>query len=493
MDCLGTYFAHAQSCDVTRVQSATHWTALLQASFKKTPPWSHLPAPSKPPSALGLQAPLKPPWSPFQAPFKPLRSPLQRWRLQASFKPPWGPLQTPSKPPLALKAWSPFQAPFKPLRSPLQRWRLQASFKPPWSPVEAPSLEAPLKPPWSPLQAPLKPSEGKAPFDLQTFVPPPPSPPDPSSPLEGGTSEPAPAQLRPVIPSQPHLSSVLTASQLFNFNLPLIFPENEDIIMDNARQAAAAGFVRSESIPLLALTDESYYHRKLHWTLRFPVPPPDTFGSARRFSSTVTFRQGPHSAEALEGALRLAAPFSYNNDATHVLFNSPFLRLPDLSVLRPPRIGSLEDPSPPEHAVREWLNNRAPRLIPTRYRQYHPVPLGLVDFFNSNIHLVQVATLIETHQCNDEDATAEARKHKRDHVPHAFLRVTPTGTVMPGSRLPDLPSASPTPETLPHTALAPPFRTCPQTRSTSRAILAFLAICVHPSPTPPSFLPQFWL
>ena len=92
----------------------------------------------------------------------------------------------------------------------------------------------------------------------------------------------------------------------------------------------------------------------------------------------------------------------------------------------------------------------------TRYRQYHPVPLGLVDFFNSNIHLVQVATLIETHQCNYEDATAEARKHKRDNVPHAFLRVTPTGTVMPGSRLPDLPSASPTPETLPPTALAPP-------------------------------------
>ena len=73
--------------------------------------------------------------------------------------------------------------------------------------------------------------------------------------------------------------------------------------MDNARQAAAAGFIRSESIPLLALTDESFYHGKLSWTLRFPVPPPDTSGSARRFSSTVTFQQGPHSAEALDGAL----------------------------------------------------------------------------------------------------------------------------------------------------------------------------------------------
>ena len=107
-----------------------------------------------------------------------------------------------------------------------------------------------------------------------------------------------PPQLRPVIPSQPHSSSVLTASRPFHLDLPLIFPEQEDIIMDNARQAAAAGFIRPESIPLLALTDESFYHGKLSWTLRFPVPPPDTSGSARRFSSTVTFQQGPHSAEA---------------------------------------------------------------------------------------------------------------------------------------------------------------------------------------------------
>ena len=27
MDCLGTYFTHAQTCNVTRVQSAPKWTA----------------------------------------------------------------------------------------------------------------------------------------------------------------------------------------------------------------------------------------------------------------------------------------------------------------------------------------------------------------------------------------------------------------------------------------------------------------------------------
>ena len=134
-----------------------------------------------------------------------------------------------------------------------------------------------------------------------------------------------------------------SSAQSSPLNPTFLLSSRHPIIMD---KAAAAGFVRPESIPLLALTNESFYHRKLSWTLRFPVPPPDTSGSARRFSSTVTFRQGPHSAEALEGVLRLAASFSYNNDASHVLFNSPFLRLPDLFVLRPPRIDSLEDPSP---------------------------------------------------------------------------------------------------------------------------------------------------
>ena len=32
MDCFGTYFTHAQSCDVTRVRSATEWTASVHAS-----------------------------------------------------------------------------------------------------------------------------------------------------------------------------------------------------------------------------------------------------------------------------------------------------------------------------------------------------------------------------------------------------------------------------------------------------------------------------
>ena len=29
MECFGTYFKHAQTCDVTRVQSAAEWTAAV--------------------------------------------------------------------------------------------------------------------------------------------------------------------------------------------------------------------------------------------------------------------------------------------------------------------------------------------------------------------------------------------------------------------------------------------------------------------------------
>ena len=34
MDCCGAYFAHVQTCDVTRVQSATEWTASFHTSHK---------------------------------------------------------------------------------------------------------------------------------------------------------------------------------------------------------------------------------------------------------------------------------------------------------------------------------------------------------------------------------------------------------------------------------------------------------------------------
>ena len=34
MDCFGTCFTHVQTCDVTRVQTATEWTASVHTSKK---------------------------------------------------------------------------------------------------------------------------------------------------------------------------------------------------------------------------------------------------------------------------------------------------------------------------------------------------------------------------------------------------------------------------------------------------------------------------
>ena len=37
MDCFVTDFTHVQTCDVTRVQSAAEWTALVQALHMSKP------------------------------------------------------------------------------------------------------------------------------------------------------------------------------------------------------------------------------------------------------------------------------------------------------------------------------------------------------------------------------------------------------------------------------------------------------------------------
>ena len=37
MDCFGTYFTHAQTCNVTRVQSATEWTASVHTLHMPKP------------------------------------------------------------------------------------------------------------------------------------------------------------------------------------------------------------------------------------------------------------------------------------------------------------------------------------------------------------------------------------------------------------------------------------------------------------------------
>ena len=96
--------------------------------------------------------------------------------------------------------------------------------------------------------------------------------------------------------------------------------------------------------------------------------------------------------------------------------------------------------------------------------------------------------LIASHQCHNEAATAEARKHKRNYSPTDFLRVIPADTVMSGNLLPPPPSPSPTPENLPRTALAPSQPNL-HPRPSQASTIAQPAPSSHLAPTRPQHLP----
>ena len=110
--------------------------------------------------------------------------------------------------------------------------------------------------------------------------------------------------------SATHASPTFSVQQHLQFPLPQVF-SNQDELLSLARQSAAEGYLSSDVIPFLGHSNQHMTFKKVRWALRFPLPPPSKDPSARRFSSTPTFRQGPRSGEALEGAIRVAAPLSY--------------------------------------------------------------------------------------------------------------------------------------------------------------------------------------
>ena len=125
--------------------------------------------------------------------------------------------------------------------------------------------------------------------------------------------------LRHQLPSPP-LSSLY--NKTFNSLLPQVF-SNQDELLSLARLSAAEGYLSEEVIPFLGHSHQPITFKKVRWALRFPLPPPSKDPAARRFSSTPAFRQGPRSGEALDGAIRVAAPLTYaNEDSVHLHFGS---------------------------------------------------------------------------------------------------------------------------------------------------------------------------
>lgn len=200
-------------------------------------------------------------------------------------------------------------------------------------------------------------------------------------------------QLKPTPQSQPSLSPVLTVSQPFTLPLPVVFPQNEDGIMKAAREAAADGHVRlrlfhsSVSLTKVSTIESSNGHSASPCRLQ-PPPPPPAGSPPQLFSDRARI------------ALKLwkvlsAWPLHNANESTHVLYNSPFLRLPHIeSILDHPRLDPMSTLPPPQDSVRQWLFDGAPRIIPHRLRKLNPVPKALVDFFTDNIRLPQVFLLL---------------------------------------------------------------------------------------------------
>ena len=115
-------------------------------------------------------------------------------------------------------------------------------------------------------------------------------------------------------------------------------------------QSAAEGYLSSDVIPFLGHSNQHMTFKKVRWALRFPLPPPSKDPTARRFSSTPTFRQGSRSGEALEGAIRVAAPLTYAQEDSVFLPDSHFLKLPSFEGILG-KIGRNVNPYPPDSSL----------------------------------------------------------------------------------------------------------------------------------------------
>ena len=204
---------------------------------------------------------------------------------------------------------------------------------------------------------------------------------------------------------------IFSVQQHLQFPLPQVFT-NQQEQLSLARQSAVEGYLSPETIPFLGHSNQHLTYKKVRWALRFPFPPPTKDPSARRFSSTPAFRQGPRSNEALEGAIRVAAPFSYNSEASVYLTDSHFLKLPDCD----PYLGSLHrnvNPAPPDAATCAWLRSGALRLSQRDEGDKSSIPLGLLAFFGSDISHKHVTELIRSHSTTNQDTISRMRAEHR--------------------------------------------------------------------------------
>ena len=252
-------------------------------------------------------------------------------------------------------------------------------------------------------------------------------------------------------------SPIFSVQQNIQFPLPQVF-SNQDELLSLARLSAAEGYLSEEVIPFLGHSNQQITFKKVRWALRFPLPPPSKDPAARRFSSTPAFRQGPRSGEALDGAIRVAAPLTYANEDSVHLQQSHFLKLPSFDGIYS-KITRNVNPSPPDEHIVRWLRAQAPRLAQRDEGDKSAIPLGLYAFFCGNISLPQVVELIKARHSHDEKSVQLMRNQFRNNkvelriprLPHPLHAVLTQQALASGVQPPPTPAAphiAPLPDTL---------------------------------------------
>ena len=153
-------------------------------------------------------------------------------------------------------------------------------------------------------------------------------------------------------------SPIFSVQQNIQFPLLQVF-SNQDELLSLARLSAAEGYLSEEVIPFLGHSHQPITFKKVRWALRFPLPPPSKDPAARRFSSTLAFRQGPRSGEALDGALFLISSLFPLRSSGTVDHSGPLFLL-----LLPSSLSGFQEQS----------------IIPVHSSCY---PLPLLEFLNS--------------------------------------------------------------------------------------------------------------
>ena len=296
--------------------------------------------------------------------------------------------------------------------------------------------------------------------------------------------------------SATHSSPTFSVQQHLQFPLPQVFA-NQDELLSLARQSAAEGYLSSEVIPFLGHSNQHMTFKKVRWALRFPLPPPSKDPNARRFSSTPTFRQGPRSGEALEGAIRVAAPLTYAQEDSVFLPDSHFLKLPSFEGILG-KISRNVNPYPPDEHIVRWLRAQAPRFAQRDEGDKSSIPAGLFAFFCGTISLPQVVELIKTQQSHDDKAVQLMRTQFRTNkvelriprLPHPTHALQTQQALASGSQVPPAPAAphiAPLPEGF---ALDPPAPSQLHQPASARGTPACLLSTSCPTGLFPSSLPR---